>query len=53
MKITFHNPSTADLVKTLFFFDHSSGKIYRQNENRVIVHLLTIFHDKSPRPSAS
>ena len=52
-EITLHNPSIADLKKTLFFSDHSSGKIYRRNENRDIVHLLTIFHEKSPRPSAS
>jgi len=53
MKITIHNPSIADLTKTLFFFDHFSRKIYRQNDDRNIVQLLTIFHEKSPRPSAA
>ena len=48
MKITLHNPSIADQKKTLFFSDHSSGEIYRQNEDRDIVKLLTIFHDKTP-----
>ena len=52
MKTTLHNPSIADLKKTLFFSDHSSGEIYRQNEDRDIVKLLTIFHDKTPQPSA-
>ena len=52
MKTTFHKPSIADLKITLFFFDHSSGKIYRQNDNRDIVNLETIFHGKSPQPSA-
>ena len=42
----------ADLKITLFFFDHCSGKIYRQNEDRDIVKLLTIFHDKTPQRSA-
>ena len=48
MKFTLHNPSIADVKKTLFFSDHSSGEIYRQNEDRDIVKLLTIFHDKTP-----
>ena len=42
----------ADLKITLFFLDHCSGKIYRQNEDRDIVKLLTIFHDKTPQRSA-
>ena len=52
MKTTLHILSNADLKKTLFFSDHSSGEIYRQNEDRDIVKLLTIFHDKTPQPSA-
>ena len=36
--------------KTIFFSDHSSGKIYRQNDDVPIVHFSTNFQRKSRRP---